>query len=176
MSTQPCLPPSWVPPRRPVASMGTTRRGVYYRIRIASTIPAYESLGNVVHILADASESPISWATAKLRDMTARNVNWEALGSDPPNFGAESHALTVLQKAHAIRPIEPAYVTASATGGVGIVYKSPGRYAAIECSNNGNIRLLWFDVDKVPKSRRIQNTKAAIARALEHIKKLHGHA
>lgn len=175
MSTQPYLP-SWASPRRPVASMGTTRPGVYSRIRIASTIPVYESLGAMVHILADASESPISWAHAKLRDMTARKVDWEALGSEPPNLFAERCALAVLKEAHAIRPLEPTYVTASTNGGVGIVYKAPDRYAAIECSNSGNMRLLWFDVDRVPKSRRVRNTHEAVVKALERIKKLHAHA
>ena len=160
-------------PRR-IASMGTFRPHYQYR-RIAAkeTFPSYESLISVVDILADVLDSSASWGRAKLREMTARRANWAALKSAPPNTTAESLALEVLIAAHALRPLEPSQVTASADGGVGIVYKSAQRYAAIECLNTDQIWLLWFDASGEPQSRRVKKTKEGIKEALAQIVALH---
>jgi hypothetical protein len=157
--------------------MGTYRPHCHYRKMTAEeTFPAYESLIPVVQILADVLESPASWARAKLRDMTGRDVNWKALKSASPNITAEGLALRVLKAAHSLRPLEPSYVTASAEGGVGIVYKSDRRYAAIECLNSGQMWILWFDVSGEPQSRRVKKNDKGINQALEQIAALHANA
>lgn len=177
MSTQPSNFGSALAPRRVGASMGTLRSGSYAQIAIAGTVPPYESLTGVVEVLRDTMESPVSWAHAKLREMTGRAANWKSIGSAPPNAVAEKVALTILKAAHRIRPLEPTYVTASAEGGVGIVYRTAARYAAIECLNQGGIRLLWYDADKAPHSRRIKFSEKAIAGAIRKIAALlHGNA
>jgi len=139
------------------------------------TFPRYENLANVVQILADILDSPESWARSKLREMTARGANWKAMKSSPPNDAADKLALRVLKIAHAMRPLEP-YVTASADGGVGIVYKSDRTYTAIECLNTGRLWLLWFDANGEPQSRRVKKTEGEIKKALECIAALHANA
>jgi hypothetical protein len=71
--------------------------------------------------------------------------------------------------------IEPSLVTASAEGGIGIVYKGHEKYAAIECLNRGNLRLLWFDENRTPQSRTVKKNKRAIEEALEQVAALHAH-
>ena len=162
-------------PRR-VASMGTFTRThrPYRRTMVEETFPSYESLIGVVDILADASSA--SWSRTKLREMTASTANWTALKSEPPNSTAERLALKVLTAAYAIRPLEPSQVTAAADGGIGIVYKSEQRYAAIECLNIDQIWLLWFDASAEPQSRRVRKTEGGIKAALEQIAALHANA
>jgi hypothetical protein len=156
MSTLPRPPlTNTVVPNRRIASMGTLRTQSHYRILIKETVPSYESLSGVVAILANAMDSPASWAHAKLRDMTALDANWKALKSAPPNSTAEKLALRVLTVAHSFRPLEPSYVTASAEGGIGIVYRSDRTYSAFECLNTGDLRLLWYDLNGEPHSKKI---------------------
>jgi hypothetical protein len=140
---------------------------------ITETIPSYESLTGVVEILADVMESPASWADVKLREMTARKANWTLLKSAPPNKAAENLARRVLILAHSLRPFEPSQVTASADGGVGIVYRSVEHYAAIECMNCNQLWLLWFDAANEPQSRRVKKTDQEIKKALEQVAALH---
>jgi len=135
------------------------------------TIPSYESLTGVVEILADVMESPASWARSKLREMTARNADWKVLRSAPPNAEAENLAVKVLTIAHSFRPFEPSYVTASAEGGVGIVYRSDKKYAAFECRNTGDLRLLWFDVGGNPHSKKVN--PRSIRQAIKQIEEIH---
>ena len=174
MSTQP-QPPltnTTLVPHRSIASMGTFRaRGHYWRMIIKETVPPYESLFGVVEILAGVLESPGSWAHAKLREMTARNADWKALESAPPNDVAKKLALRVLKSAHALRPLEPSYITASAEGGVGIVYRSKDKYAAFECRNAGDLRLLWFDLRGDPHSIRVK--PQGIELALKRVAAIH---
>jgi hypothetical protein len=177
MSTQPLLPTSspakstFVPHRR-IASMGTFRAQGHYRgMMIKETFPSYDSLTGVVDILAHVMDSPASWAHAKLREMTARDANWKDLESAPPNNVAENLALKVLKAAHSFRPLEPSYVTASAEGGVGIVYRSAKNYSAFECLNTGDLRLLWFDLSGKPHSKKI--SPRAIRQALKQIEAIH---
>jgi len=108
--------------------------------------------------------------------MTAVNANWQALGSAPPNEKAKELAFRVLVLSYSKGIREPSLVTASAEGGVGIVYKDNEKYAAIECLNRGNLQLLWFDERRAPHSRRIKKTQKAISEALEQIAALHAHA
>jgi hypothetical protein len=162
--------------QRRIASMGTIRtRSRYRKVPMEETFPRYESLATVLHILSDVLESPESWSHAKLREMTARDADWKAMKSAPPNNAAKGLALRVLRLAHALRPIEPS-LTASADGGIGIVYKSDQTYAAIECLNAGRLWLLWFDANREPQSRRIKNTDLDIKKALECAAALHANA
>jgi hypothetical protein len=174
MSSQPRLPlinATLVPTRR-IASMGTFRALVHYRgMMIEETVPSYESLIGVVEILANVMDSPASWAHAKLREMTARDANWRALKSAPPNSVAENLALKVLMVAHSFRPLEPSYVTASAEGGVGIVYRSNEKYAAFECLNTGDLRLLWFDLSGAPHSKKLRPQR--IRQAMKQVEAIH---
>jgi hypothetical protein len=115
-------------------------------------------------------------ARERLEQITALDANWDALGSAPPNEKAKDLAFRVLDASYSTGNLEPSLVTAAADGGVGVVYKSPGKYAAIECSNRGRMQLLWFDQDGAPQSRRIKNTDKAIREALEQIAALHANA
>jgi len=135
------------------------------------TFPQYESLATVVQILRDALESPESWALSKLEEMTARGANWKALKSAPPNKTAKRLALRVLKEAHSMRPLEPSYVTASAEGGVGIVYRANDKYAAFECLNGGDLRFLWFGLNGEPHARKINPQR--IRQALKQVEALH---
>ena len=81
----------------------------------------YRSLEGVVK---DFGENAESWASKQIQQMTARDADWKELGSEPPNTQAESTAVAVLKEAFSLRPLTPSYVTASAEGGVGIVYRS----------------------------------------------------
>jgi hypothetical protein len=125
----------------------------------------------VVEILAGGIESPMSWARAKLAGMTARDADWSTLNSAPPNRDAERLALKVLVAAHSLLPLEPSYVTASAEGGVGIVYRDDAKYAAFECLNSGELRFLWFDVDAEPHSKRLGSKR--IYAALKQIQSMY---
>jgi hypothetical protein len=137
------------------------------------TFPSYKSLSGVIQILADVLESPRSWARAKVKEVKARNINWKALKWDPPNDAAERLAFNVLKMAHAMRPLEPSMVTASAEGGIGIVYKSEQRYAALECLNSGQIWLLWFDANGEPQSEEVNRDADGIRRALAQVAAIH---
>jgi len=152
--------------------MGTFSAG-HYRgmITAEETVPSYESLIGVVEILANVMESPASWAHSKLSGMTACDADWKAIESAPPNDVAKRLAFSVLKSAHALRPIEPSYVTASAEGGVGIVYRSNVKYAALECLNTGDLRLLWFDLGGAPHSIKVRPRR--IGEALKQIAAIH---
>jgi uncharacterized protein (DUF433 family) len=121
-------------------------------------------------------ESSEAQARARLEKITALDADWSALGSAPPNEKAKELAFRVLNSSYSMGKLEPSLVTAAADGGVGVVYKSSDKYAAIECSNRGRMQLLWFDQDRVPRSRRIKNTDKAIREALEQIAALHANA
>jgi hypothetical protein len=176
MSTFPRPPFTTSPavPNRRVPSVGTFRPHCRYRqVTAEETFPLYESLAPVVEILADVLESPVSWARSKLRHMTGRDLDWKVLKSSPPNRVAEDLALRVLKAAHSLRPLEPS-VTASAEGGIGIVYKSERRYAAIECLNSRQLWMLWFDSKGEPQSRRVKRKE--IDNMLRQIAEIHADA
>lgn len=112
----------------------------------------------------------------KLAQMKSLNVDWAAVGSEPPNDVARNLAVRVLNRADSMHHmIEPAYVTASAEGGIGIVYKTQGRYAALECLNNGTIWMLWFDLKMEPHSEQVEDSDLEIRYALERVAALQAH-
>jgi hypothetical protein len=157
--------------------MGTSKPCTRYpTLATREAVPPYDSLIGVIDVLRGAMDSPVSWSKAKLGEMTAKNANWTLLNSAPPNNTARKLALNVLKLAHAYRPLEPSLITASADGGIGIVYKSDQRYAAIECLNINQIWLLWFDVLNQPQSRRVKVTRSEIKKALEELSALHNNA
>jgi hypothetical protein len=135
--------------------------------------PPYERLSHTIQVIR---RPPATQAMIRLNGMTAVKANWEALGSEAPNEKAKELAFRVLTCSYTKGILEPTLVTASAEGGVGIVYKDNEAYAAIECLNRGNLQLLWFDEHRTPQSRRILKTKRSIDEALEQIAALHAHA
>jgi hypothetical protein len=150
-------------------------QGTYLRsVRgLVSDPPHGSSWGSAVGMLVpDPAET---WARAKLRGITATGADWEALGSERPNGKAKNIAREVLTAAYSLRPLEPTYVTVSADGGIGIVYRAEGKYAAFECLNSGTKRFLWFDANGEPHSRRV-NTERGIKKALKLITLLHADA
>jgi len=111
-------------------------------------------------------------ATAQLELMTATKVDWDALGEEPPNRIAWAKAGRILDIAHSMR-LDPAYVTASSSGGIGIVYGPPDNsYAAIECLNTGDIWSLWYDAKGEPRTRQIADSVSAITDALIGVERL----
>lgn len=136
-----------------------------------SSHPPYPDLSALIAVVF----SPPARALARLDEMTAVNADWKAIGSGPPNERARSLAFEVLQESFCA-DMEPSLVTASAEGGVGLVYKSPTAYAAIECLNRGRMQMLWFDRNGMPESRRIRNTRKSIREALNEIATLHANA
>lgn len=161
------------PRRFRVKSIATKSHGQYWEFTHENSDPPY-------HMLAATMEAvrrpPAAQAFSRLNGMTAVNANWQALGSAPPNEKAKRLALQVLEASYSMDIIEPSLVTASAEGGVGVVYKAPGRYAAIECLNSGVMQLLWFDEGQLPQSRRIKDTKKAIGEALKQVASIHARA
>src|SRR5260370_35263465 len=127
--------------------------------------PQYRSF----HATLQLWKSPDAQARARLKKMTALDGNWTALGSEPPNALARELAFRVLETSYSMGKIEPSLVTASADGGVGVVYKTPDKYAAIEGLNRGGMQLLWFDQDGAPQSRRVKKTNNAIKEARDQI-------
>src|SRR4051794_34491541 len=90
------------------------------RITSVSSHPRYESLAAMVRVL----RSPEARARARLKGMTAQDADWNAMGSAPPNETARALAFDVLERSYAQEILDPSLVTASAQGGVGIVYKA----------------------------------------------------
>lgn len=126
-------------------------------------------------VLQATQRSPGERARMKLNAMTALDADWGTIGSDPPNDAARQLAFRVLELSYS-NSVEPSLVTASAEGGVGIVYKAPGKYAAIECLNRGRMQLLWFSQDGEPQVRRIKKIKKDIKEALEQVAALYANA
>lgn len=118
----------------------------------------------------------ISPAQATLNEMNGLGADWEAIGSEPPNEVSKSLALRVLDRSFLMDRVQPSYATASAEGGVGIVYRSDGRYAAIECLNSGELWLLGYDQTGNPLSRQYEDNTVAIETALDQISALHADA
>jgi hypothetical protein len=115
----------------------------------------------------------LSLAEGYLRDMAGLNVDWEAVGSEPPNETARQLALTVLDRTCLMGRVRPTSVTASAEGGVAIIFKHTVREAGIECLNDGTLWLLWYDQNDVPRSREVQSIPAGMDAALDLIRSLH---
>ncbi len=149
-----------------VSSVSKPRGLIYVTFKSENSAPPYTRL------TLDAATR----AAQRLNGMTAVKANWSALGSEPPNEKARKLAFDVLESSYSKGILEPSLVTASVEGGVGIVYKSLKRYAAIECLNRGKIQLLWFDETGTPQSRAIKITKKSIGEALDQIAALHAHA
>jgi hypothetical protein len=108
--------------------------------------------------------------------MTGLGVNWNELGSAPPTEESRKTALLILDRSFLMDRVRPSYVTASAEGGVGIVYKSENVYAAIECLNSGEIWLLGYEPQGSPFSREIVGGEDSIEAALDQIVALHADA
>lgn len=145
--------------------------GRYSGMIIGETVPSYEARVGVVGMVGALASGAELWARSKLDEMTSLDANWEALDAAPPNQIAEDLALSVLTSAHSLRPLEPTYVTASVDGGVGIVYRSLGRYSAFECLNSGGIRLLWFGDDGNPHSKKV--SLRGVKKALKQVEAIH---
>lgn len=118
----------------------------------------------------------VSRAQAKLNEITGEDADWEASGSHPPNQLSKDLALRVLEASLLMGHMRPTYVTASAEGGVGIVYRSNIRYAAVECLNSGEMWLLWYDENGTPRSRQIEDNSKEINNALAEVTALHADA
>lgn len=165
-----------VPRRRIVPLQTPIDRGQAYgyiaAIADRNSHPPYKNLADT----ARAVSSPDAKARARIKKMTARDADWQALGSAPPNDRSAAMAFDVLVMSYSKEMMEPSLVTASAEGGVGIIYRSPKQYAAIECLNSGAIWMLWFDAGGEPQSRRVRNNKKAIKEALEQVAALHANA
>lgn len=91
--------------------------------------------------VAAAREAPRyapQWAIHVLDDIARVTSS----GSTQPNDVARSNARHVtrcLQRAHAV----PGRVIASGEGGVAFIFESKGRYADIECLNDGSVLAGW---------------------------------
>ena len=109
--------------------------------------------------------SGLSLAQSALNEMNGLDVDWEAIESEPPNATSKDVALRILDRSFLIDRVRPSYTTASAEGGVGIVYRSQDKYAAIECLNSGAVWLLWYDQQGNPCSREIEDNTVAIETA-----------
>ncbi len=107
----------------------------------------------------------ISTADLQLSAMTALDVDWQKEGSEMPNGVARLKARSVL-KLSDLLDISPAYVTASAEGGVGICFKQNGIYADIECFNTGETWAIISDRINPAETWQVEDSKRDIALAL----------
>jgi len=113
--------------------------------------------------------SPAAQAREALRNIGGLDNNWAAIGSEPPNEKASGLAQRVLEAIFSTRTGKP-NVTASAEGGIAVVYKEQGRYVAIECLNRGSVWMLWFDSNDEPQSRRVSTSKKALEQAIQQVR------
>ncbi|HVO96416.1 MAG TPA: hypothetical protein VMT15_00025 [Bryobacteraceae bacterium] len=118
----------------------------------------------------------LNLAQGALDAMSGLDADWETLGSEPPNARSRDLALGVLDRSFLMGRVRPTYTTASAEGGVGIIYRSQDKYAAIECLNSGEMWLLWYDQQGNPLSREIDANAVAIEAALDQVSALHADA
>jgi hypothetical protein len=121
--------------------------------------------------LPDTHGGPIKLTTAQAQLARIRDlkVDWDEIGSEPPNRIAMEVALRVLKSAERVPAMQdPTDVTVSADGGVGIVYKDDQHYAALECLNNGTIWMLWFDGND-PRSTQVEESDVEIQSTLTRI-------
>jgi hypothetical protein len=110
--------------------------------------------------------SPSAQAREALKHITGLDANWSAIGSQPPNEKAYGLAQKVLETIFSTKTRKPS-VTASAEGGIAIVYKENGSYVAIECLNRGSVWMLWFLSNGEPQSRRVTTSQKALEQAIE---------
>jgi hypothetical protein len=115
-------------------------------------------------------------AQAALDEMSGLDSDWEAMGSELPNEVSKNLARNILDRSFLMGRVKPSYTTASAEGGVGIVYRVEGKYAAIECLNSGEMWLLWYDQQGNPLSHEIDANTVAIETALDQVSALHADA
>lgn len=94
--------------------------------------------------LLEPYQLSISGPDFLLARITAMDIDWTAEGSEPPNPAAIQKAREVLELSEVVQ-VEPAYVTASAEGGIAVCFKNDGRYADVECFNNGEVWALVSD-------------------------------
>jgi hypothetical protein len=119
--------------------------------------------------------SPVAQARDALKNIGGLNLNWNAIGSQPPNEKANGLAQRVLETIFSVKARTPK-VTASAEGGFAIVYKENGRYVAFECLNRGSVWMLWFDSNGEPQSRRVSSSKRSIEEAIKQVDMIIEHA
>jgi hypothetical protein len=117
-----------------------------------------------------------------------RNLPTKCIDSDPPNQIAISNAKVILDQMEA-HLLEATYLSHTADGGVGIVWHSvftPGRYAHLECENNGSVTGVRADrkiedhnnpdfckfwwVTSLCRPEEDGSLQLSLAEALEHIR------
>lgn len=77
----------------------------------------------------------------KMKDM---EYNWDGFESDPPNLLAIRTASEVLYSLHDVQ-LRPTSINPSAEEGVAISFFNKGKYAIIECYNDGDIIMACSD-------------------------------
>jgi len=75
---------------------------------------------------------------AQTRQCAGLEKDWDSYGADPPNIISVGKTLSVLKEMQS-RLIEASAVVPDASGGLGIVWARPGKYAALEVLNDGTV-------------------------------------
>ena len=95
--------------------------------------------------------------------------NWDSYGAEAPNDFSKRCAIIIVEmlKSFGIRPTE---VSASAEGGVAILFLDGDRYADIECLNCGEILAVTYTGKQQPIVWEVEKTDTAITDTLGRIR------
>jgi len=156
--------PSVVPTE--VALRRTPSEAGYFLGRVRSAIERV--LRGESGLLQAAVERALA-VESRLANITAIDLDWGAEGAEPPNAISYENARRILEVADVL-DIEPSYVTASAEGGIGIVFKKDRLYSDIECFNSGEIWAVVSALESLAESWQINDNRVDIGNSLLKIR------
>jgi hypothetical protein len=136
-------------------------------------LTSYQDCGSTLADQANAfspAQRELQDALAQLQALRKLSVGWDGYAAPAPADSAFRDARRVIERAIGEHLLIPSFVLPSAEGGIGIGFRSGGRYADIECFNSGETLALTSDGNGTePRVWEIHDEYADLTAAFEAI-------
>ena len=114
-----------------------------------------------------AHPSELKW-DPELDALRKLRVNWDSYGAEPPNAAAVSALRRILLQVSRVG-LEPAKIAPSAEGGAAVCFVREGKYADVECFNNGDVLAVTSGDGRDPEVWEVGAVTDAIEQTLKKI-------